>query len=250
MTGVFDTYELLEEILLNLFSKNLFDVQRVSRTWKSVIEQSHSLQQTMFLLADGRPVTPSGTEDDAIHYGRCPRLNPVMGFSINGRENHADVTRYDLLWVSCYVRYSAPFEKGMAANLWVVIDLMKDHGRAVSHATCNDMYLTQPPITAIDYPLRGEDGCTIYDPRGITLKGLRESVAIIVENRELHAPDDGNTDSEDDYDTITLHFSIDLRFRPDEYARKRAYEQCTDRGTSADPRGSCTCTDALFGPRD
>lgn len=57
-----DTYELLERVLTNLPMKQLFVVQRVSLTWKAVIERSQPLQKKMFLLADGQPLGP--VEDD------------------------------------------------------------------------------------------------------------------------------------------------------------------------------------------
>lgn len=47
--AVFDTIELLEEILVRLPFKNLFLVQRVSRRFQEVITTSFQIQQKMFL---------------------------------------------------------------------------------------------------------------------------------------------------------------------------------------------------------
>ena len=48
---VFDTYELLENILLHLAIRDLLLSRRVSQQWQSLIKQSSRLQQALFLQA-------------------------------------------------------------------------------------------------------------------------------------------------------------------------------------------------------
>jgi hypothetical protein len=50
---VFATVELLDAILLQLPVKTIFNLQRVSRTWKQSISQSKAIQEKMFLRSDG-----------------------------------------------------------------------------------------------------------------------------------------------------------------------------------------------------
>jgi len=52
---VFETNELLEQILLFLPAKNIFSVWRVSKQWAAVIDSSIGLQRKMFLRPDDKP---------------------------------------------------------------------------------------------------------------------------------------------------------------------------------------------------
>ena len=63
-TRVLETYELLEMVLAKTTPKDLFVMQRVSKTWKSLIERSEQLQQTMFLKPAGKAILPAKYPDD------------------------------------------------------------------------------------------------------------------------------------------------------------------------------------------
>lgn len=56
VAAVFDTAELLEQILLRLPMVNLAKAQRVSQQWKRVTDHSTPLQQALF-----RKATPATT---------------------------------------------------------------------------------------------------------------------------------------------------------------------------------------------
>jgi hypothetical protein len=53
--AVFNTYELLEAILEDMSMLDLLRFQRVSKVWKSVINDSRSLQQKLFMIAAPEP---------------------------------------------------------------------------------------------------------------------------------------------------------------------------------------------------
>lgn len=69
---VFDTYELLEAILLNLRWKDLLLAQRVSKSWQDIIMDSAPCQRALF-FAPGLPDTSTGGETEQ------PALRDILG---------------------------------------------------------------------------------------------------------------------------------------------------------------------------
>lgn len=86
-SAVFDTTEILECILVQLPSKDLYRIQRVSRRWNTVISASSVLQGSMFVSAPSGPraepldpsrAAASGFPITAAIKGKLVALNPIF----------------------------------------------------------------------------------------------------------------------------------------------------------------------------
>ena len=227
---VLGTYELLEKILLNLSAKNLFGLQRISRAWKSDIDQSHPLRKKMFLMADGEPVKPN----EAEIYRGCLRLNPVVNFDLcELGSSYAPEHAWTISTGRTSLEYTIrrAFFCGDYDDVFDITVTEPWSGNSRSRGfTCMDMFLTQPPITALRH-------ATIYNPNGLTFRDALKGKDRILQAYEGASKRDGV-------------FTGDLSFYlavPEDEERKRAYEQCTF--PEDEVRESCGCSNALFGPR-
>lgn len=188
-SGVLDTYELLENILLRVPMKQLFVVQRVSKTWKDIIERSQSLRKKMFLLADGEPLRPRTVLHvvDVLEFNPELRLNPALYTSCNANIHDEEKDERDTIAPAEFCL----FRDSRASHLTVYLDVCD-----LSGSFCNplpsglwkSMLLSQPPMQALTYQAepkrrdipKTEIECTLYRPSGIT---LGELYAL---NRRLH----------------------------------------------------------------
>ena len=79
---VVGTWEFVQRILLNLPLKQLFILQRVSKTFENVIKESPQIQRKMFLRADGAARSKerdrSSSTDEAIYQLGKLHLNPIF----------------------------------------------------------------------------------------------------------------------------------------------------------------------------
>ncbi|KAK4622115.1 hypothetical protein CLAFUW4_07223 [Fulvia fulva] len=69
-TTVFQTYELLENIMLRLSVKEILIVQRTAMHWRLVVQRSQDLQEKLFFKAAGEPIRP--IQEDGIVHPRSP----------------------------------------------------------------------------------------------------------------------------------------------------------------------------------
>lgn len=119
---VFDTYELLEKILMELPPGQLFVNQRVCKSWLGIFKRSKGIRPLCFLEPADDAVSPGSCFD----YGNMPlKLNPLLHFDVNPPA-YSDRFTYDI---------SFTFKAGE--------DL---------HPGCfnRDVFLTQPPCTTVD----------------------------------------------------------------------------------------------------
>lgn len=190
--GVFDTYELLERILMAVPMKQLFVVRRVSKAWKMIIERLQVLQKKMFLLADGaslKPRTPQMNSRTLLEYEHNACLNPIFpAFCEHSKHVDAEEDK------AC-AEIPFPGEYELCANqskrMLVSLDLASAYDSLNFKQPSNDlrsMLLTQPPVTAVDYEFyealekKDQDAeahamddllwCTIYSTSGVTLGDL------------------------------------------------------------------------------
>lgn len=78
-TRVFDTVELLEAILTYLtFDEIAFTVPLVCKQWKSVIDNSISLQRASFRIADGEPILPKPGQVTKVNEDESGYTTPVL----------------------------------------------------------------------------------------------------------------------------------------------------------------------------
>ncbi|EME38145.1 hypothetical protein DOTSEDRAFT_29729 [Dothistroma septosporum NZE10] len=101
--AVLATYELLERILLYVAMKQLYTLQRTSKTFLEIIPRSHPLQQKLFRLASGPPTDP-------IMPGplMTPRKLSIPDYPLEGRQcnpnigvirlEHSDTNRRGAKW--------------------------------------------------------------------------------------------------------------------------------------------------------
>lgn len=245
------TYELLEKILLNLSTENLFGVQRVSSGWKDVITRSHPIQKRMFLLAEGEPVKPMHQEWGKLLYKGNLYLNPAVDFDFDERENHGCTRPSGRGWPSMAITdYGITYRNRHQEILGINILNAKSHRHNASDvsgfapdATHKNMLLTQPPITAIevhnsDKYFGIQQYCVIYNPAGLTFRDMWEGMRVAAENLKSYSGLPGR------FEVVHTDFSIALPLEDEE--RQRLYEQCTF--PEGERRESCSCTSALFGP--
>lgn len=209
VNGVFDTYELLERILLKLSTKAIFGVQRVAPAWKDLIGRSHSLQRRMFLMADREPLTPEVTsKTHLIHnaYLYRLRINPMSKF-LAPRDARTEFEDFPSDGIAHWrlgrmyrnherterLRYEATWQASRAAQLY----------KLPPSATCKDMFLTQPPIRALSVCLSPSHlTCTLFNQRGITFRDALQGFEKFKRNAEEH----GHV-SESDSEWFSFYFS-------------------------------------------
>ena len=154
--------ELLAHILLYLPMRDLLLAQRVSRTFKEVIENSAAIQRALFLAPESRPTTLRETD---------VRVNPLLAdmkscvsIPIYNKKGHAfePVFIEGAGWntrmlriVKCEVNtdtigYGVPQLEMILGRLpgTACYDCVEAIGQSV-HGSWRRMYLTQPPILTV-----------------------------------------------------------------------------------------------------
>ena len=170
-TTVLATYELLENILLNLPIKDLFIIQRVDSTWRDLIQRSDPLQHKMFLRPAGDVLHPDAKrlkyEAETIH------INPGLVnrcFFCDGPNKPA---KFPPGRFSC-----ALFDKG-DGNM-VMHPSFSNAPVTGYRPSWHDMYLTQPPISLIlRYATPDSPELTFRKPEGFTFGDLRDIEAYL-----------------------------------------------------------------------
>jgi len=83
VAAVFDTYELLERILLHLPMRNLLSASSINKTFQAIITRSKAIQQALFLQADmsayardSRPPSTTPTINWHLFRNCMPQLGP------------------------------------------------------------------------------------------------------------------------------------------------------------------------------
>lgn len=143
---VLGTYELLENILLNLPLNHLFVVRQVAISWKDLIKRSESLQKKMLLLPDGRAMTP---RDDDLYpiYPTKVQMNPALhrhprpGKEYYPWDDIPPILSPSLGGIKPSLIFDGKHYPGYDIRIWSGQDACS--GR--------DMLLTQPPITSLLY---------------------------------------------------------------------------------------------------
>ena len=197
--NVLATYELLESILLNLPTKDLFILQGVHSTWQDLIQRSGPLQQKMFLRPAGDVLHP---DTEGLKYEAAViHVNPMLGnrcFVCQGSQKPAKLPPGN---ISC-----ALFDDGDGT---MVLHHTSDNGPVTGYRpSWHDMFLTQPPISLI---LRnGKSNSPLLTPRkseGLTFGDLIDIDAYL--RAEASGQSDGGK----------FYFKLDRTWRV--YARGR-----------------------------
>ncbi|CAK4031985.1 hypothetical protein AC579_8093 [Lecanosticta acicola] len=191
---VFQTYELLERILLFLPFHDRFVVQRTCRTWRSLIHRSKIIRQEMYLAPAGSPLKPI---EDAynVYAGRTRslyrptpvRLNlaaEVLGLinEPSGRGHRIPLATFGVSDQNLFLQFDI---KGMPV-----------YETKIAHeaASWRRMLLTQPPITAVNFEFIRRDphggAVTVYNPSGVTFGDLHEMSLKLAREFELVTGED------------------------------------------------------------
>ena len=169
---VFGTYELLEQILLLLPFHDLYTCQRVSPYWRSVILRSTTIQQAMFLLADGpalKPIDSSynifGGRTRAIYRPAPIRPNPaaeMVGLYNQpaGRGHRLPLATFGISDQNVFLQFDV---KGIPVYESRIL------GR---EASWRRMLICQPPVVAVGFEFIRREPCGEYLGRA---EGLRRA---------------------------------------------------------------------------
>lgn len=168
---VFEAYELLEMLLLNLPLKDLYVVQRVCTTWRDLIHRSQGIKKIMFLMASGPPPSrdeyfPDKYYGQAIYSGQLT-LNPILHLSCGAH---------------CGVLYRSAMTNGIPFG-FATLEVSDRFGEEVTirieaapkldYFAIRDMFLTQPPVRELSYAYNSFGGREIIrSDKGITLGDL------------------------------------------------------------------------------
>ncbi|KAK4621549.1 hypothetical protein CLAFUW4_07220 [Fulvia fulva] len=192
---VFDTYELLEQILLQLPIKDLFVLQRVSAKWRKVIAESHPLQRRMYLRAQGGVMKPILNEDEETIYRGRVKINPAMEFFAGHRyRGYPDIPpavshsrSFGQVGISHYEDddYTPPI---LSTSVWFQILQHAPHRNSLpvalgsyrEEASWKRMLVSSPPVPAIRVSayLKGGDVCAVYSAPGERWRDLVRNVMV------------------------------------------------------------------------
>lgn len=175
---VLATYELVENILLHLPMHNIFTCQRVSRQWRSIIERSIPLREKMFLLSTSASLRPQDTIYNRTVYCCWNRgqtlykAEDALLFNPAGTIGQA---------------FTAPSESSsrqpIAAFRFhghhfprLTVEALPDIAQA-DKASWREMFLTEPPVIAIDFMFRGSGDSfgnlfALWNPDGVKFGDL------------------------------------------------------------------------------
>lgn len=180
MSRVLGTYELLERILLHLPLKNLYVLQRVSTTWRDLIERSKPIQQKMFIAAAQEPQCPTNKAvENEFSQPLYPtindfRLNPLLHTYCALHGNYSDTSDHRFGCVNLFPRCAS--QEGDKLGIFIY-SLLKDNLPAVQ-----DMLVCQPPITTMQCLMNEPNPgfpynphlaeWTVYNPQGLRFRNL------------------------------------------------------------------------------
>ena len=200
---VFNTAELLEQVLLKGSMNDLYLRQRVSKQWYNTISGSKLLQEKMFQLATSTPLRP---QSEHCNYGyNVHKINPECTGYISNFKSPTPLPPYIPLKevrachpVSLHIIHSLDsdvleirpnqnhHEFGHPHQNYYGYDSQDSHNNNTSdeYASWRSMFLTQPPITALEVVSHRDYGrqerceeqlfVSIYNASGITLQDVEE----------------------------------------------------------------------------
>jgi hypothetical protein len=181
--AVFDTPELLENIILFLPVKDVFaKVQRLSRSWKAVVDSSHAIQTKLWLRSQsGTVIQPTKYSNDhafEVHDWFQELAYPMYP---------SDVVLNPFLEIDSASFYTTPMssffestESPYAVTLFGRSRSVNGNDRPAVQSSHNwrNMYLTEPPITTASLRVHFRQGSgdhsgswiesAIRDPNGTT----------------------------------------------------------------------------------
>lgn len=181
MNAVFNTTELLEQIISHLPIHQVFAVQRVSRRWKEVINSSSKIQKKMWLRSSStRVLAPSIVPEIS---GMCIYPDLVEMNPLTKRESQTALRLpYEVISNS----------DGMFTTTWIILNgvwryfLMKSSPEDDSMpALWHRAYLTEPPVTTvrIGVPMLHQEmgdnvplSINITCPEGITMGRIKHEI--------------------------------------------------------------------------
>lgn len=200
--SVFQTYELLEKIMLHLPSIDIVVTQRVAMHWQSVVQRSQDIQERLYLRASSEPINPILEEDmespkHATAYKDTFKVNPMAGMRcLCGRSEVSENGSFAHLGLA-HSSSSRSWGNQSVIRQHVVIAIQAcqsfkgDHRDNIPFRQSYDaapswqrMLISQPPITAVRLGSRAIVGpsnfiyddevpiCTIWNPKGLTFGDL------------------------------------------------------------------------------
>ncbi|KAK5680409.1 hypothetical protein LTS10_007337 [Elasticomyces elasticus] len=179
--AVFQTTELLENILYFLPLKGLVVAQMVCSKWRDVITQGKDFKQALFL----EPITPKAAWMWTMQYGYCHTLErldivPALTSAINFEDGIALQASLHPLLKFTEIRDKFDKLQSACGESFTFADDARWRRRPGSW---RNMFITQPPALSVSGELcsgdRGKGGeqwkCNYYDlesPSGVTLVDL------------------------------------------------------------------------------
>lgn len=238
-----DTYELLEQILLCLPIKDLFVVQRVSRTWKSIIQQSRGIRKKMFLLANGNPIVQKAdpfeyhnSVSTGVFYTGCLEFNPAFEI-LQGKPvaptGYEDLASYNVF----------PGDSSINIIINMADDRPETKQLGRSTLSYKSMLVTQPPITTMSSSYR-RNQCTMYNPNGLTFGDLSAAKENFIAMQGPFLTEDYDDDYDDDDHGRIDDFELWLSLPPSDGARKGQFARCSE--PVAERKSACFCIKKLL----
>ncbi|CZT14202.1 uncharacterized protein RCC_00176 [Ramularia collo-cygni] len=175
---VLTTYELLENILIHLPMHNIFTCQRVSRQWQSIIQRSVRLREAMFLTSSSTPLRPEDTV-----YNRTVLCCWNRGQTLYRAEEALTFNPAASVGVAFCIPRQSLLKKPFGAFRFhlhhyprLTIEALPEIAQG-ERASWKDMFLTEPPVIAIDFMFRGGMSpfghlFALWNPHGIKFGDL------------------------------------------------------------------------------
>lgn len=160
-SNVLNTFELLEAIILQLPSKDVLLLQRVSKTWRSIIARNKTLQKALFFvpsqepLADRSPRPPSDATqgpifDPGLYAQVWARSSSAQDFIIDSSTKETRLSQFVNPLLPLLFPHSTP-EVWAQSGIGIEYDRTRTLlPRGVDVVpSWRKMYLTQPPATEV-----------------------------------------------------------------------------------------------------
>ena len=170
-TAVFNTYELLEKIVVQLSPIEILRLMRVSKTWCSLIKSSAVIQKTTCILEPRQKLRPDLFEDN---YPEIPVYDVDCGIRF-----HHHLTEWRPKILHTHTPRALLYDvNGLTANIETFMDLV---GEQVQHD-----FITRPPCQALGLVFPDVSSMVMYVKGGIRFHDLQQVIsAITKENEEI-----------------------------------------------------------------
>ncbi|KAK5694040.1 hypothetical protein LTR97_009659 [Elasticomyces elasticus] len=168
--------ELLEEILLDLSTKEILFAQKVCKTWKQIVDTTPSLQRALFLM-------PARNTDSS-------RTGAKSSFSRSVAAGHIECVPSFEDWPLFLLNpLLVGGSGGCVQTQGGDIEILSKPLNAGTESSCNRMYLSQPPtlVKRSEYDLKNGTRCLLGEEGRSGSKTFGDLIAMRARTGELTA---------------------------------------------------------------